>query len=123
VEIGTGARWQARSRPKIGDVTWDRTVTYTLRELTDSTATVDADILMTASSQAISVEPRATTTLTSGRNHLGMELIVPLHRLVPAGSLQSTTELNISLVQRALRVTTTLGIDLQLAVKALRDHE
>jgi hypothetical protein len=117
--IGIGATWQVRSRLSEGGVTWDRTVMYRLRELAGSTATVDADLVMRAPSQALSVEPNESVRLTAGTSNASAELIVPLHGLVTATQSLGTSEMKYSEVWGRLRITRTVQAETQFSVKPL----
>ena len=115
--IGIGATWQVTSEHSSAGVTWNRTATYRLKALTDSSATIDAQFVMRAPSQALSVEPNASTKLTSGTSNANGELIVPLRGLVATGSAQGTSEMNLLIVRGRLRITSTVQTETLLSVK------
>jgi hypothetical protein len=117
--IGIGATWKVTSEQSFAGVTWNRTVTYRLKALTDSSATVVTQIVMRARSQALSVEPNATTKLTSGTSNADGELIVPLRGLVATGTGQSTSEVNLLIVRGRLRITSTVQTETLSSVKPL----
>lgn len=94
---------------------WQRSVKYRLRSLDDSTATVLAEVTMSAGSQALSVEPNATTRVTSGT--VVEELTVPLRALVPSGTARGTTEVNFSIVKGHARITSTVRAETTVAVQ------
>ena len=119
VPVGIGATWQVTSHESIGGVTWDRKATYRLRGLADSTASIDADIAMHASSQALSTEPNATTTLTSATMNIAAQLTIPLHKLVTTSSAQGTSESNFSIVRGHLRITSTMQIEMLSSVNPI----
>ncbi|MDB4956884.1 MAG: hypothetical protein JWO36_4453 [Myxococcales bacterium] len=115
--IGIGARWQVISQQVSGTVTWNRTVTYQLKALTDSMATIDAQMVMHAPSQALSVEPNSTTRLTSGTSNATAEVVIPLRGLVPTLTNQGTTELNFSIASSHLRIISTVQMETLSSVK------
>jgi len=115
--IGIGATWQVTSEHSSAGVTWNRTVTYRLKALTDLSATIDVQFVMRAPSQALSVEPNASTKLTSGTSSANGELIVPLRGLVATGSAQGTSEMNLLIVRGRLRITSTVQTEMQSSVK------
>lgn len=94
--VGVGATWDVMSRMTISGIMWDRKTTYILRALDDSTASVDASVVMRASSQALRVEPNASTRLTSATASSSAELTVPLRGLVTTGASRGTSEANIA---------------------------
>jgi hypothetical protein len=110
--IGIGATWQVTSQESFFGVQWNRTVTYRLKALADSTAAIDAHMVMHAPSQTLSIEPNATTKLTSGTSNTTAELIVPLHRLMATATAQGTSETNLSIVRRHLRITSTIQTEM-----------
>jgi hypothetical protein len=118
VPIGVGATWKEITQESIGGVVWDRTATYRLRGLADSIATVDADVTMHASNQAISVEPNSTTTLTSGTSNTTAQLTIPLHGLVSTATSQSTNEANFLLVRHHLRISSTTQTELSSSTRS-----
>ena len=115
--IGIGATWEMTSEQSLAGVTWTRAVTYRLRALTDSSATIDARIVMRAPAQALSVEPNATTKLTSGTSNANRELIVPLRGLVATGTGRSMSQMNLSIVRGRLRITSTVQTETLSSVK------
>jgi hypothetical protein len=117
--IGVGARWQVTSQQSSSGVQWSRTVTYELKSLTDSVATIDAQMVMHAPSQALSVEPNATTKLTSGSGNATAELIVPLHSLIATTTARQTSETNLLIVRGHLRITSTILTEILSSVKPL----
>jgi hypothetical protein len=116
-EIGVGARWQVRARPSLAGVTWDQTTTYQLRALTGTSATVEAETVMHARSQALRVEPTATTRLTSGTSRATSELIIPLRGLAATGASRTTTEANYSIVRKDLRITSTVQTEAAFSIR------
>jgi Family of unknown function (DUF6263) len=117
VEIGVGATWRVTSQQTYSGVTWDRTIKYTLKAVSGGAATVVADITMRAGSQALSVEPNATTRLNSATGNATTELIIPLHGLVPTGMTQGTSEANFSIVRGHLRITSTVQSESSSSIK------
>jgi len=118
-EIGVGATWEVKSRRSMSGVTWERTATYRLRELGASSATVDANVVMHASSQALTVEPNASTRLTSGTVTGSANLSVPLRGLVPTGMSQATSEMNFSIIRGRQRIITSLETQTFVSVKPI----
>jgi len=70
-----------------------------------------------AGSQALSVEPNATTTVTSGTATMVADLNVPLRGLVPIATAQGSSEVNLSSVQRHLRITSTVRTETLVAMQ------
>jgi len=120
-DIGIGASWQTRSEVSISHVRWQRTVTYRLKALTDSTATVEGVLEGRADSQALSTEPNATMRLTSATARATSELVVPLHQLVGTGRSQGTSETNLQIVRGHLRITSTAQTDTITSMKPLAE--
>ncbi len=118
-EIGVGATWQATSRHAWSGVMWDREATYRLRELAGSVATVEVDVVMRAPPQSLSVEPNASTRLTSGTSHTSVKLSVPLQGLVATGTSRGTFETNFAIVRGGQRAAATLQSETLLSVKPL----
>lgn len=118
-EVGVGARWQLTSRVRFGGVTWDRKISYALRDVTDTAFMIDAVAELRAESQAISVEPNRTTRLTSATAHSSSEAIIPRRGLTTTWTAIVSGELNLQIVQRRARVTSTLHIETTLATKPL----
>jgi hypothetical protein len=119
VEIGIGAQWQVTYRQSSRGIIWDRTVTYRLRGLADSTAKVDADVKMRAEPQALSVEPNATTRITSGAATARAQLSVPLRGLVMTSTTRGTTELNFLIMKRRLQTSWTNITDVTFSMRPL----
>src|SRR5262249_48780817 len=86
-EIGVGAIWQQASDHTFSGVRWHRVMKYTLEAVTDTTATIGAEVVMTAESQALRVEPNATTRLTSGKATSTLHAVVPLDATGPTATL------------------------------------
>jgi hypothetical protein len=118
-DIGVGGTWQIVSRSTIAGVKWTKKATYTLRELTDDQATVDVSIAMRAASQALRVEPNATTTLESGEGSTTGQAFVPRHGLVTPRSSQTTTEASFLIVNRHLRISSTVRSEALSAIKRM----
>jgi hypothetical protein len=118
-EIGVGATWRVTTAQSSRDVKWNRTTTYRLRALTDSNATVEARIVMRAPSQALRVEPNATTRLTSATSEGTAELVVPLRGLVATGTIRSTSEASFSIIRGHLRITSTVQAEVLASVRPL----
>jgi hypothetical protein len=118
-DIGIGGTWQIETHATISGVKWTKKATYTLRELTDGQATVDVSIAMRAASQALRVEPNATTTLESGEGSTSGQAFVPRHGLVTSGSSQTTTEASFLIVRRHLRISSTVRTETLSAVKRI----
>ena len=106
--IGAGASWQVTSRYVLSGVTWEQTATYRLRDLTDSVATVSAQISMHADSQALSVEPNATTRLTSATGNASAELVVPFHSLVATATSRGASEMSLLVVRGHQRLASSI---------------
>jgi hypothetical protein len=119
--VGVGATWQVTSQHTISGVTWQRTTTFQLKALTDSTATIDAQYAMRAGPQALSVEPNVTTQLTSGTSSGNVELTVPLHGLVVTGTTHGTSELNMVMVNRHVQITSSMDSEELSTVRPLSD--
>jgi hypothetical protein len=118
-DIGIGATWQIETHSTISGVKWTKKATYQLRELTDGQATVDVSVAMRAASQALRVEPNRTTTLESGEGTTSGQAFVPRHGLVTSGSSQTTTEASLLIVDRHLRISSTVRTEMLSAVKRL----
>jgi hypothetical protein len=118
-DIGVGGTWQIETHSTIAGVKWTKKATYTLRELTDDQATVDVSIAMRAASQALRVEPNATTTLESGEGSTTGQAFVPRHGLVTPGSSQTTTETSFLIVNRHLRISSTVRSEALSAIKRM----
>lgn len=106
--IGVGAVWRVRSRVKIEGTLWHRVVTYTLRDLDARRATVRVVAEMHAPSQALRVEPTATSQLSSGKASTTGEIDVPLTAVARALRLTGTMELNVLVTQRRLRISSSV---------------
>lgn len=117
--IGLGASWQVTSRHTRSGITSERKATYTLRELTEGQAIVDASIITRAPSQALRVEPNATTTLKSASGSVTAQLLVPRRGLAVAGSAESRVEINLSIVRKRLRITSTVLTETWTTAKRL----
>lgn len=118
-DIGVGAIWQIEYQDTLSGVTWTQKTTYTLRALTDGQATVDVSVAMRAQPQDLSVEPNATTKLTSGEGTASGQAIVPRRGLVASGSSQSANEVNLLIVRGRLRVSSVLRTETFSSVKRI----
>src|SRR5262249_41551390 len=106
-EIGIGATWKVTSEFDARGIHWNQTSTSHLTTLTGAAAPVDAETTIQAPSQAISVEPNATTTLRSGTGHGAGQMVIPLHGLVVTSTVQSTAEINLTIVRGSRRLLTS----------------
>ncbi|MGE0867288.1 MAG: DUF6263 family protein [Kofleriaceae bacterium] len=107
-EVGLGATWQVVSKLSSSSITWTRTVKYRVTALTETSVTVLTQVVMRASSQALSVEPNATTTLTSGEGNMTGELLLRRQAVMVTGRAQGNSEMNFQIVRGRLRITSTL---------------
>lgn len=117
--VGIGGTWEVTSRATFSGVTWDRKATYTLRRLENSIATIDGAVVMRAASQALRVEPNASTRLTSASANSSGELTIALGSLVTEGAYQTSSEANFLIVNRRLRVSSTVRTQAEFSVKRL----
>jgi hypothetical protein len=108
VPIGAGARWRVTDAFSFAGVRWTRTSTYRLKELAGMTARVEADATIVAPPQTLSVEPNATTRLTSARGTVRGEYAVSLRGIGGTGTTSATGEASLSIVRGRARVTATL---------------
>jgi hypothetical protein len=95
VAVGGGASWRSTSTNKMMGASWELDTTYRLRELTDTHAVIDFDAVTTAKRQTLSLEPNASTTLTSGKGTMHGSVDVPLGGLVAPGEAHGTLEANL----------------------------
>lgn len=119
VEVGIGATWRVTSPYTVGGITWDRTTTFRLTGLAEGTATLTADVVERAGSQALSVEPNASTKLTSASSNGAAELTVPLGKLAPTVTARSNGEANLLIVRGRLRITSTVRNETTFTSKPL----
>jgi hypothetical protein len=117
--VGTGASWQVRYDPVIATVRWHSTATFTLRELSSSTATIDVSVAMRADSQPLHVEPNRSTRLTSASQSSSMQATISLTSLAVSGTEQTHGELNLSIVERRARLTKTIKTELMQTIRPL----
>jgi hypothetical protein len=115
--IGVGAIWKVTSTQSIAGVTWKRRATYRLRDLSGSIASIDANVEMQASSQPLSVEPNATTRLTSGTSRARADLVIRLDGLFATGTSQGSNGINLNIVRRRQRITTTMQTETIVSVE------
>jgi hypothetical protein len=116
-EIGIGATWQVTSHGVASGVTWDKTSTYRLKNLSGEAATVEANAQMTASPQVLSVEPTRVVRLESGTGDESGDVTVSLHGLVPTGTYSGTSEANLSAVSGQQRVALTMQVETHSTVQ------
>jgi hypothetical protein len=114
--VGIGADWIADDAPVIDAVHWQRHSTFHVRELTPNAATLDVTVQMRADSQALSVEPNATTRLTSGSGNAAGTVTVRFDRAVSASDMHGTTEVNLLIVRGHARVARSVTSEFWLAV-------
>src|SRR5262249_32152219 len=107
------------SQIEVGGIHFDQTTTYRLANVTEAAATVDVDVVMKAASQALSVEPNATTTVTSASSHGTGQSVIPLHGLVATGTLTATAETNLAIVRGPQRILSSMQLDTIASVKAI----
>jgi hypothetical protein len=109
--IGIGAVWRTTYADEYGAAHWNTTVTCRLKSLDSAVATVEVTAAMRAPSQVISVEPNATTRVTSGERTNTQLLVIPLDRLALNGDGHDTSELNLQIVRGKLRVAATARME------------
>jgi hypothetical protein len=121
VPIGVGARWKVASEYRSSNMsfryTGARTVTYRLKTMTDTTATVAIEESMHAGSQTVSVEPDRTTSLISGGDNTIGEVIVPLRALVASGSVTGFEELDYEIARGLSRLAVTIKTQVTTSIQ------
>lgn len=115
--VGVGAKWTHEDAPTIDNIRWRRRATYQLRELTDAAATIDVNMTMTAESQALHVEPNATTRLTSGTGTMTGSMTVRFDRPIVASDLYSSLEMNVLVVRGRARGSSSVTMESWLRVE------
>jgi len=117
VPIGVGAAWRVTSLVETAGVQWQRTATYHLRAIDDATASLEFEVTASAPEHALYVEPNATAKVTSGSSIASGQFLVELHGFGVTGGAHETSEVNLSIVNHALRVTSTLQNESSFTVK------
>lgn len=115
--VGIGASWEVRAQTSLAGIRWERAETSRLTALTDSTATIERQVTLTAPSQALSVEPNATTRLTSGTITATASLVVPLRGLAVTGTSHAVTEANLLVVRGHLRISSAVQNEVQMTLR------
>lgn len=108
--IGVGAKWHTVGVTG-GKIAWQRTASYELVALENRVATLHVHVEMRAESQAMSVEPGATSRLRGGTATAEIEVRVPLDRLVVDGNGIAMTTLDANVTRRDLRIMTSTTIE------------
>ena len=116
-EIGVGATWTRTQTQRIGGIQWQLTTTYHLRSLDDVGASVEYEATGGASAQPLWVEPSRSTKLISGTISSGGHILIPLHGLVAPGGSHTTSEATLSIVNKDLRIETTLQSELENQIR------
>lgn len=96
---------------------WQRTATYHLRALDDATASIEFEVSAGAPEHALYVEPNASARVTSGSAIASGQFLVELRGFGVTGGAHATSEINLSIVNHALRVTSTLQNESSFTVK------
>lgn len=96
---------------------WQRTATYHLRALDDGTASIEFEVSASAPEHDLYVEPNATAKVTSGSAIASGQFVVELHGFGVTGGAHETSEVNLSIVNHALRVTSTVQNESSFTVK------
>lgn len=121
--VGVGASWQVTSQYLLFGVAWERTTTYSLKALSDTSATVEEQTSMRADSQALRVEPRATTRLTSASSNATAELVVRRHNLVASATSHGTSEMNLLIVRGNLRLVSSVQTEAISSVRPIPETQ
>lgn len=106
--LGVGAAWRVESVRTYSGLKWNRTATYRVMALSEASVTLDEVVVMNTGEQALSVEPNATTTVTSGHANVTGQIVIPFRGLVATGTEQVFTETNYLLVRGHRRDALTL---------------
>lgn len=104
VPVGIGATWQVRSAYESNHVRWLSVATFTVRDLTPTTVTIDGAVELRADEQTISAEPNATTVVTSGRGRGSSHAVIALRGVAATGDANRHVELELLVTRKALRV-------------------
>jgi len=102
--VGVGAEWTVDDTSVIEKVRWQRRTTYRLVDMRENAATIDVTVDMHADSQALQVEPNATTRVTTGTGKATGTMTVRFDHAVAASDMHSTLELNLLIVRGHARV-------------------
>lgn len=117
VPVGAGATWRVSALTTRARASWATTTTYTLRELTATSATFESDLTATAASQALRVEPNRSVRLENGSSHGHAHTVVGFGRIAASSQLETTTELDMQIVERHLRVTSSSTLDALVVIR------
>ncbi|MGE0550200.1 MAG: hypothetical protein AB7O24_10115 [Kofleriaceae bacterium] len=120
-EVGVGATWQVVSKITWSKVIWTRTVKYRLTAMTDTSVTVFTEMVTRASSQALSVEPNASTVLRSGTANMTGDLLLRRHAVMGTGRAQGSTEMNFQIVRDHVRTTSTVRSEIVMRTKSVAE--
>ena len=115
--IGVGATWTLTQTQLGGGIQWHRTLTCHLRALDDTSASVEYETTSSAPSQPLWVEPSRSTKLTTAHASGGGHLLIPLHSLAPTGGSHATSEATLSIIDKDLRIETTIQTQLETQVR------
>lgn len=106
--VGIGATWSVDDDVTVERVRWRRQTTCHVKDLTDAAVTIDVTIKWRAESQALRVEPHATTRLTSGAGTTTGTMTLRFDRAITASDFHSTLEMNLLIVRRRARVESSV---------------
>jgi len=102
--IGIGARWSRTSTIVVEKVQWYQTTTFTLRDRTSDTVTIDVATELRAGTQALHAEPNATTRLTGGTGRGSAHLVIPLRGLSIRGKADESRTLDVLITRGRTRI-------------------
>lgn len=106
--LGLGADWTVDDAPVIDGIHWRRHSSFHVRELTEQAATLDVTTQMRAESQALSVEPNATTRLTSASGTANGSTTIRFGSALAASDMHSLVEMNLLIVRGHARVQSSV---------------
>ncbi len=118
--VGVGASWQVTSTAISDGIRWRRTVTYRVRDRSETSVTIDADAELRADEQTLNSEPNATTVLKGGTGRGTSHAVIPLRGLAGEAQADHHLEAELLVTRRHVRVHATVKTDSILSIRSLR---
>lgn len=117
--VGVGASWTVSSAYSASGIEWRRATTFTLRDRTNDTVTIDATTALVANDQVVQAEPNATTRLTSGVGNATVHMVIPLRGLVGETSGQESMTMNVLITRGRTRIKAQTTVETIMSSRAL----
>lgn len=116
--IGIGARWSRTTSIEVNKVRWYETTTFTLRDRTSDSVTIDVASEFRAGDQALHAEPNATTRLTGGTGRGSGHFVIPLRGLAVRGKADETRTMKVLITRGHTRIAAEITSELFLSYDA-----